>query len=212
MRRLVVSSVIVCCMFFGSAVVSADIRSDQRVKFQLGGMVGKLVNLFGGKGAREGVVSSVAVKGDRKATMSDTTGQIIDLNEEKIYDLDIRRKTRMCGIQAIVLIDADACKDADGPANQIWILDEEHATWQIFELIAALPERGRRDHERDLVAIALENREACVPDKRDEVCVQLRSRNRRILRRVRSRRPDGPNQEQEYTHRARGSSQVHRFL
>ena len=93
MRRLVVSSVIVCFVLFGSAVVSADIRSDQRVKFQLGGMVGKLVNLFGGKGAREGVVSSVAVKGDRKATMSDTTGQIIDLNEEKIYDLDIRRKT-----------------------------------------------------------------------------------------------------------------------
>jgi hypothetical protein len=56
-------------------------------------MVGKLVNMFGGKGAREGVVSTVAVKGDRKATMSDTTGQIVDLSEEKIYDLDIRKKT-----------------------------------------------------------------------------------------------------------------------
>jgi hypothetical protein len=83
----------VCCLIASSAVVSADIRSDQRVKFQLGGMVGKLVNLFGGKGAREGVVSTVAVKGNRKATMSDTTGQIIDLSEEKIYDLDVRKKT-----------------------------------------------------------------------------------------------------------------------
>jgi hypothetical protein len=63
------------------------------VKFQLGGVLGKMVNMFGGKGAREGVVSMVAVKGNRKVTMSDTTGQIIDLAEEKIYDLDIKKKT-----------------------------------------------------------------------------------------------------------------------
>ena len=49
--------------------------------------------MFGGKGAREGVTSVVAVKGNRKATMSDTTGQIIDLTEEKIYDLDMKKKT-----------------------------------------------------------------------------------------------------------------------
>lgn len=73
--------------------VSADVRTDQRVKFQLGGAIGKLVNMFGGKGAREGVTSTVAVKGDRKATMSDSTGQIIDLAEEKIYDLDLKKKT-----------------------------------------------------------------------------------------------------------------------
>ena len=73
--------------------LSADIRTDQRVKFQLGGAIGKMVNMFGGKGAREGVTSMVAVKGNRKATMSDTTGQIIDLTEEKIYDLDIKKKT-----------------------------------------------------------------------------------------------------------------------
>jgi hypothetical protein len=73
--------------------VSADVRTDQRVKFQLGGALGKMLNMFGGKGAREGVTSVVAVKGDRKATMSDTTGQIIDLAEEKIYDLDVKKKT-----------------------------------------------------------------------------------------------------------------------
>jgi hypothetical protein len=73
--------------------LSADVRSDQRVKFQLGGMLGKMVNMFGGKGAREGVVSTVAVKGNRMATMSDTNGQIIDLTEEKVYDLDIKKKT-----------------------------------------------------------------------------------------------------------------------
>jgi hypothetical protein len=35
----------------------------------------------------------VAVKGDRKATLNDMTGQIIDLSEEKVYDLDLKKKT-----------------------------------------------------------------------------------------------------------------------
>jgi hypothetical protein len=93
MRRVVFGFIFV--VFFASAnsIVSADVRSDQRVKFQLGGAIGKLVNIFGGKGAREGVTSIVAVKGNRKATMSDSTGQIIDLSEEKVYDLDIKKKT-----------------------------------------------------------------------------------------------------------------------
>ncbi len=76
-----------------TASVSADVRTDQRVRFQFGGAMGKLVNLFGGKGAREGVTSMVAVKGNRKATMSDTTGQIVDLTEEKVYDLDVKTKS-----------------------------------------------------------------------------------------------------------------------
>jgi hypothetical protein len=76
-----------------STSLSADVRSDQRVKFQLGGALGKMVNLFS-KGAREGVTTVVAVKGNRKSTMNgDSTGQIIDLAEEKIYDLDIKKKT-----------------------------------------------------------------------------------------------------------------------
>jgi hypothetical protein len=93
MRRL---ALCVCAVFFvasASAVVSADIRSDQRVRFQLGGAVGKLINMFGGKGAREGVTSTVAVKGNRKVTLSDSSGQIIDLSEEKIYDLDMKNRT-----------------------------------------------------------------------------------------------------------------------
>ena len=94
MRRVTLS--VVCLagvLALASTTVSADVRTDQRVRFQLGGAIGKLVNMFGGKGAREGVTSMVAVKGDRKATMSDTTGQIIDLAEEKIYDIDVKKKT-----------------------------------------------------------------------------------------------------------------------
>lgn len=93
MRRLI--TCLSACVILASApaVLSADVRSDQRVRFQLGGAIGKLVNIFGGKGAREGMTSTVAVKGNRKVTLSDTTGQIVDLSEEKIYDLDMRNKT-----------------------------------------------------------------------------------------------------------------------
>lgn len=93
MRRVVMCFCAVLFAASASTVVSADVRSDQRVKFQLGGAVGKLINMFGGKGAREGVTTTVAVKGNRKATLSDTTGQIVDLSEEKIYDLDMKKKT-----------------------------------------------------------------------------------------------------------------------
>ena len=77
MTRMRTVAVCLLLAIAATASVSADVRTDQRVKFQLGGALGKLVNMFGGKGAREGVTSVVAVKGDRKATMSDVTGQII---------------------------------------------------------------------------------------------------------------------------------------
>jgi len=87
-----VSALLLFVCLAASVPLSADIRTDQKVKFQLGGAIGKLVNMFS-KGAREGTTSVVAVKGNRKATLSDTTGQIIDLSEEKIYDLDMKKKT-----------------------------------------------------------------------------------------------------------------------
>jgi hypothetical protein len=94
MRRVSLSVLcLALALAFNSASLSADVRSDQKIRFQLGGAIGKLVNMFGGKGAREGVTSMVAVKGNRKVTMSDSTGQIIDLSEEKIYDLDLKKKT-----------------------------------------------------------------------------------------------------------------------
>jgi hypothetical protein len=74
-------------------VLHADVRTQERTKFELGGMLGKVAGIFGGKAARDGVVTTVALKGSRLATLSDSTGQIVDLSEEKVYELDIRRKT-----------------------------------------------------------------------------------------------------------------------
>ena len=88
-----VSALTLVALVVSSYSLGADVRADQKTKVEFAGMLGRMMNLFGGKGAKDGITSSVAVKGDRKATLSDTTGQIIDLAEEKVYDLDMRKKS-----------------------------------------------------------------------------------------------------------------------
>jgi hypothetical protein len=89
----VVAIVTVTALVLAASAIRADVRADEKSRVEFAGMLGRMVNIFGGRAAREGVTSTVAVKGDRKATLNDATGQIIDLNEEKIYDLDLRKKT-----------------------------------------------------------------------------------------------------------------------
>src|SRR5262245_55145158 len=72
--------------------VRADVRSDEKTHIEFAGMLGRMMNMFGGKAAREGVTATVAVKGDRMARLDDERGQIVDLAEEKIYDLDLKKK------------------------------------------------------------------------------------------------------------------------
>jgi hypothetical protein len=94
MNRWSVAAGAILCVCLGfTGIVRADVREDQRTKFQLAGVLGKVVNMFGGKGARDGVESTVVVKGDRKFTSSGATGQLVDLAEEKVYDLDMKKKT-----------------------------------------------------------------------------------------------------------------------
>jgi hypothetical protein len=56
-------------------------------------MLGKMAGMFGGKSMREGVVSSVAVKGDRMMTVTGDDAELVDLREEKIYNIDLKKKT-----------------------------------------------------------------------------------------------------------------------
>lgn len=79
-------------VFFTSNGLLADVRTEQKTQVQFAGMLGRVVNIFGGRAAREGVISTVIVKGNRKVMMGENTSQIIDLDEERIYDVDIRRK------------------------------------------------------------------------------------------------------------------------
>lgn len=74
-------------------LVEADVKTEERSRFKLEGMGGRLTKMFLPKEAKEGVIATVAVKGDRMATLSEETGQIVDLAEEKVYELDVKKKT-----------------------------------------------------------------------------------------------------------------------
>jgi hypothetical protein len=79
-------------MMLAAAPVYAEVKTRDKTQVKFEGMLGRIYNLFGGKSAKEGVEGKTAVKGDRKATLNDTSGTIVDLSEEKVYDLDVKKK------------------------------------------------------------------------------------------------------------------------
>jgi hypothetical protein len=92
-RKTIATALTLSLVALATHVLRADVRADERTKVEFAGALGKLINIFGGKAAREGVTDKVAVKGDRKISTNDSTGRIIDLSEEKVYDLDPKKKT-----------------------------------------------------------------------------------------------------------------------
>ena len=91
-RQLALAATIVLSLAT-AATLRADVKTQERTQVRFEGALGRIVNLFGGKGAREGIVSTVALKGNRMMSTTDTTGEIVDLGEEKVYQLDLKKKT-----------------------------------------------------------------------------------------------------------------------
>lgn len=94
MKRLVIACALVLPLVaLAAGPARADVKTREKSQIKFEGMLGRMVGMFGGKAAKEGIESATAVKGNRKATMNDTTGHIVDLSEEKIYDVDMAKKT-----------------------------------------------------------------------------------------------------------------------
>ncbi len=74
------------------APLGAAVKTESRTKVDFSGFLGGVARFFGGKAAKEGVVSSAAVKGNRLMTVTDKTGQLIDLDEEKVYEIEFDKK------------------------------------------------------------------------------------------------------------------------
>jgi hypothetical protein len=72
--------------------LAAAVKTEQKTKVDFPGMLGGMVRFFGGKAAKEGVVSSTALRGNRLLTVTDQQGQLIDLDEEKIYEIEFNKK------------------------------------------------------------------------------------------------------------------------
>lgn len=91
MKRTGILASAVLIVTAASAVLSGDVKKVDKVTFKFEGMLGGFINRMAG-GAKEGVDTSMTVKGSRLMSTTAQTGQIIDLTEEKVYDLDLRRK------------------------------------------------------------------------------------------------------------------------
>ena len=90
MSRLVIAIV---AGLLSTGIAYAEVTAEEKSQVRFEGVLGRMLNLFGGRAAREGITSTVAVKGDRKMTRTGDTAQIIDLREEKIYDVNLKDKS-----------------------------------------------------------------------------------------------------------------------
>jgi hypothetical protein len=93
MNRKLTVALVLGLVAVSTQSMKADVKSDEKALVKFEGMLGRVVGIFGGKAARDGVRTSVAVRGDRMASLTDTTGNIVDLKEEKIYDIDLKKKS-----------------------------------------------------------------------------------------------------------------------
>ena len=91
-RSLVACAVALPLIALLGSPLAAEVKTREKSLIKFEGMLGRVVGMFGGKAAKEGIVSTTAVKGDRKSSLHDNNGQIIDLAEEKVYDIDFRKK------------------------------------------------------------------------------------------------------------------------
>ena len=90
MKRSVKWFGLVVVAVLSASHVFADVKTREKTTMKFEGFIGGIMNrMFGGG---DGLTSTVAVKGNRMSTINDTNGQIIDLSEEKIYMLDVKRK------------------------------------------------------------------------------------------------------------------------
>jgi hypothetical protein len=92
-RKMVATALTLALVALAPYSLRADVRADEKTKIEMAGLMGTVLNTFGGKAAHDGVTQTISVKGDRKASVNDERGQIIDLAEEKVYDIDFTKKS-----------------------------------------------------------------------------------------------------------------------
>jgi hypothetical protein len=93
MRRSSLAGVTLCLVLGLAAGLGADMKSRQKTQVRFEGMIGKMAGMFGGKAAKEGIVSTVAISGDRMMTVTDQTGELVDLAQEKVFAVDFKGKS-----------------------------------------------------------------------------------------------------------------------
>jgi len=71
----------------------ADATIQQKTQLHFGGALGSVINVFGRKATHEGIVTDVTIHKNRKSSRSGDSGEIVDLDQQKIYYIDYEDKT-----------------------------------------------------------------------------------------------------------------------
>jgi hypothetical protein len=82
------SCIFIIAVLLSAPAALADATIQQKNQLHFGGAIGSVINVFGRKATHEGVVTDVAIHKNRKSSRSGDTGEIVDLDEQKIYYLD----------------------------------------------------------------------------------------------------------------------------
>jgi hypothetical protein len=90
MKPVVFVNAVLMAALLAVPVLRADVKTTEKTSMRFEGLMGAMMNRMAG--GANGITSTVAVKGDRMSRMTETSGQIIDLTEQKIYTVDVRRK------------------------------------------------------------------------------------------------------------------------
>ncbi|HEX9406682.1 MAG TPA: hypothetical protein VF975_05145 [Thermoanaerobaculia bacterium] len=76
-----------------ASIAVADATYQEKTQIHFAGALGSVINVFGRSATHEGVVTDVAIHKNRKLSHTGDNGEIVDLDEQKIYYLDYGRKT-----------------------------------------------------------------------------------------------------------------------
>ncbi len=93
MRNLIAGVGISVLLAAAAGAARGEVKTEEKNQIKWEGMMGRMMGMFGGKTAREGMINVVAVKGNRRMTTNELTGEIVDLDEQKVYELDMRKKS-----------------------------------------------------------------------------------------------------------------------
>jgi len=93
MQRIRFVPVLLASLVLAVPVLRADVKTQQKSTFKFAGTLGGVLNKFGGATTKEGLVTTSAIKGNRKLSISGDSGEIIDLGEEKVYSIDMKGKS-----------------------------------------------------------------------------------------------------------------------
>jgi hypothetical protein len=158
MRRITAALALAAVAGLLAPAIRADVKTTQKTTFKLEGLMGRFLN-----SPKEGILSTIAVKGNRMARMNDATGEIVDLTEEKVYQLEIKKKQYTVKTFAQLRQEMEEARAKMDKQAQTAKPDEKQPSGSDMEIDVAIKETGEHKtisgHETKEVVMTLTMRQ-----------------------------------------------------